>query len=64
MYNKGEPLQMCSFRVPAGLIESIKSVCKEEQINQSQFVRAALTLALDLWYDQETGEEINEMEDK
>ena len=55
---------MCSFRVPAGLIESIKSVCKEEQINQSQFVRAALTLALDLWYDQETGEEIIEDERK
>ena len=64
MYNKGEPLQMYSFRISAGLMESIKSVCKQEQINQSQFVRAALTLALDLWYDQETGEEIIEMEDK
>ena len=64
MYNKGEPLLMCSFRVPAGLTESIKSVCKAEGINQSQFVRASLVLALDLYYDEKTGKEINEMEEK
>lgn len=64
MYNKGEPLQMYSFRISAGLMESVKSVCKQEQINTSTFIRAALVLALDLYFDQETGEEINEMEEK
>ena len=59
MYNKGEPLQMYSFRIPAGLMESIKSVCKEEGINISQFVRLSLVLALDIYYDQETGIEID-----
>ena len=64
MYNKGEPLQMYSFRIPAGLMESIKSVCKEEQINVSQFVRLSLVLALDIYFDEKTGKEINEMEEK
>ena len=60
LYNKGEPLQMYSFRIPAGLMESIKSVCKAEGINQSQFVRASLVLALDVYFNEKTGKEIIE----
>ena len=62
MYNRNDPLEMHSFRVPKQLMASVKSVCKQEQINQSQFVRAALILALDLYFDQETGKEINNEE--
>ena len=64
IYNKTDPLEMHSFRVPKQLMASVKSVCRQEGINISQFVRASLVLALDLYFDQETGKEINEMEDK
>lgn len=60
MYNKTDPLEMHSFRVPKQLMASVKSVCKQEGINISQFVRASLVLALDLYFDQETGREIIE----
>ena len=50
---------MYSFRIPAGLMESIKSVCKEEQINVSQFVRSSLVLSLDIYFDEKTGREID-----
>ena len=60
MYNKADPLEMHSFRIPKGLMTSVKSVCREEGINISQFVRASLVLGLDLYFDKETGKEINE----
>ena len=49
---------MHSFRIPKGLMASVKSVCKAEGINISQFVRASLVLGLDLYFDKETGKEI------
>ena len=58
MYNKTDPLEMHSFRIPKGLMASVKSVCQQEGINISQFVRASLILGLDLYFDQETGKEI------
>ena len=64
MRNNEEPLEMYSFRCPKGLMTSVKSVCKQEGINISQFIRASLTLGLDLYFDQETGKEINEMEEE
>ena len=60
LYNKSEPLQMYSFRIPKGLMASIKSVCEQEKINTSQFVRASLVLGLDLYFDKETGKEIKD----
>lgn len=59
MYNRNDPLEMHSFRIPKGLMTSVKSVCKQEGINISQFVRASLVLGLDLYFDKETGREID-----
>ena len=56
--NKTDPLEMYSFRCPKGLMTSVKSVCKQEGINISQFIRASLILGLDLYFDKETGREI------
>lgn len=58
MRNNEDPLEMHSFRIPKGLMASVKSVCQQEGINISQFVRASLVLGLDLYFDQETGKEI------
>ena len=60
MYNKTDPLEMYSFRCSKGLMTSVKSVCKQEGINISTFIRASLVLGLDLYFDQETAREIED----